>query len=342
MRPGGWLGFRHGHEPDGSDHSSCARGRYGVISVGREGSVTVADDRVVTFLDGGDPSGFPVLGLHGTPGCRLSRWPDDTLYASCGVRYITTDRAGYGQSSRHVGRSVADEAADVLAVADALGLARFAVVGGSGGGPHALACAALLGNRVTRVACQSSLAPLGPGGLAREEWLEGMTPVIARELSWAESGTDALVAGMTKQQRTMELALDGDAGSMLGEGLSESDQAFLRRPEVVDAFSRIISEQAAHGIWGSVDDTLAFVRPWGFPLSDIAIPVKVTHGALDYSAPLRHGQWLAGRIPGAVLEISRTGGHMPEEPELEIADTMRWLIGDESSPATRPEASVPS
>src|SRR6478672_10075836 len=135
------------------------------------GSVVLADGRAIAFMDGGDPSGYPVIGLHGTPGCRLSRLRDDSVYAQAGVRYVTTDRAGYGRSSRHRGRSVADEAHDVLAVADALGFAEFAVVGGSGGGPHALACSALLAGRVQRVACQSSLAPMGDRGLPRQQWL---------------------------------------------------------------------------------------------------------------------------------------------------------------------------
>jgi pimeloyl-ACP methyl ester carboxylesterase len=127
--------------------------------------VTLPDGRTLAYLDGGDPDGYPVIGLHGTPGCRLNRLPDDSVYARAGVRYITTDRAGFGQSSRHRGRLVADEAADVRALADALGLDRFSVVGGSGGGPHALACAALLADRVERVACQSGLAPLGDAGM---------------------------------------------------------------------------------------------------------------------------------------------------------------------------------
>src|SRR3954464_14063649 len=153
---------------------------------GRAESLVTADGRLLAWVEGGDPDGYPVIGLHGTPGCRLSRWPDDSVYAEAGVRYVTTDRAGYGLSSRHRGRSVADEARDVLAVADALGFHRFAVVGGSGGGPHALACAALLPARVERVACQSSLAPLGDRGLARAQWLAGMEDEIAAELAWAQ------------------------------------------------------------------------------------------------------------------------------------------------------------
>lgn len=136
-------------------------------------SVTLADGRRVAYLDGGDPDGYPVIGLHGTPGGRLNRAPDDAVYARAGVRYVTIDRAGYGRSTRHHGRTVADEAADVRSVADALGLDRIAVVGGSGGGPHALACAALLADRVVRAACLSGLAPEVELEAAQRRWSTG-------------------------------------------------------------------------------------------------------------------------------------------------------------------------
>src|SRR5207249_1087881 len=114
-----------------------------------------------------DRRGFPVLALHGTPGSRLARWPDDDVYTEAGACWITHDRAGYGRSSRRPGRSVADEVDDVVALADELGLERFGVLGGSGGGPHVLACAALLPKRVTRAVCAVGLAPLGTPGLER-------------------------------------------------------------------------------------------------------------------------------------------------------------------------------
>lgn len=291
------------------------------------GTVSLPDGRFIAYLDGGDPLGFSIFGLHGTPGCRLSRWPDDSVYADAGVRYITTDRAGYGQSSRHRGRSVVDEAADVLAVADALGITQFSVVGGSGGGPHALACAALLKDRVLKVACQSSIAPLGEEGMHRDEWVAGMTEIIAAELTWAEAGEDVLTQQMQVQQEAMEAALLSDPSMMFGEGMSEKDVAFMLRPQVVETFRRIVTEQARHGVWGSVDDTLAFTQPWGFELTDIQIPVLITHGAFDTSAPLAHGLWLAEHIPLVEVDISETGGHMPEEPEIEIAATMSWLRG---------------
>lgn len=291
------------------------------------GAVSLSDGRVIAYLDGGDPQGFPIFGLHGTPGCRLSRWPDDNVYADAGIRYITTDRAGYGQSSRHRGRIVVDDAADVLAVADALHIKRFSVVGGSGGGPHALACAAVLKDRIVKVACQSGIAPLGDEGMNRDEWVAGMTETIAAELIWAEAGEDVLTKQMRVQQAAMEAALISNPSMMFGEGMSEKDEAFMLRPQVIETFRRIVTEQARHGVWGSVDDTLAFAQPWGFELTDIHIPALITHGALDASAPLAHGMWLAERIPSAEVQISKTGGHMPEEPEIEIVATMSWLRG---------------
>jgi pimeloyl-ACP methyl ester carboxylesterase len=287
--------------------------------------VTLPDRRALAYLDGGDPTGYPVIGLHGTPGCRLNRLPDDSVYARAGVRYITTDRAGFGQSSRHRGRSVADEAADVLAVADALGLDRFSVVGGSGGGPHALACAALLADRVDRVACQSGLAPLGDAGMRRAEWVQGMTTEIAKELEWAEAGEAVLEAELRSAQAQMERRVIADPAMLLGEGMSDGDQEFLARPEVVAVFSRIVAEQAAHGVGGWVDDTLAFARPWGFDLDAITVPVLLTYGLQDFSCPPEHGRWLARHLPTALVVEDETGGHLPNDIESGIANTFAWL-----------------
>ena len=288
-------------------------------------SLELPDGRRVALVDGGDPSGYPVIGLHGTPGCRLNRMLDDSLYVEAGVRYVTTDRAGYGMATRHRGRSVADEAADVLAVADALSLDRFAVLGGSGGGPHALACAALLGDRVERVACQSSLAPLGASGLTREEWLDGMDPEIAAELEWAEAGEGVLTREMERAQALMQQRIDDDPGALLGVEASNGDVRFLLRPEVVEAFRRIIPEQARHGVAGSVDDTLAFAHAWGFDLTQISIPVLLTYGVRDTSCPPAHGRFLAAAIPTAIVIEVADGGHFADDPRAEVLATHRWL-----------------
>src|SRR5579863_4019654 len=122
-------------------------------------SLRLPDGRTMMFAEWGDPDGAPVFALHGTPGCRLNRHPNQELLRSTGARVITYDRPGYGGSDRLAGRRVTDCVADLLAVADALGLERFAVRGGSGGGPHALAVAALAPDRVTRALCSVGAAP---------------------------------------------------------------------------------------------------------------------------------------------------------------------------------------
>lgn len=291
----------------------------------RYGSTLSPDGRTLAFEDGGDPDGFPVIGLHGTPGCRLSRMIDDTVYQRAGVRYVTTDRAGYGRSTRHQGRSVADEAADVRVVADSLGIQQFAVVGGSGGGPHALACAALLSDRIVRVACQSSLAPFGPGGLTRGQWIEGMDPDIAAELTWAEAGEQVLTAEMEREQALMLARVQQDPGTLMGAEASEGDVAFLVRPEVVAAFRRVVPEQARYGVGGSVDDTLAFARPWGFDLGAIDVPVLLTYGDVDSSCPVTHGRFLASQLPSALVVETAGGGHFAHDPVAEVTATQVWL-----------------
>lgn len=298
---------------------------YGLRVPETEGVVLAADGRTLAYVDGGDQHGYPVFGLHGTPGCRYSRMLDGSVYVEAGNRYVTVDRAGYGSSTRRRGRAVADAAADVLAVADALGVSRFSVVGGSGGGPHALACAALLGDRVERVACQSSLAPLGPAGLARAEWLGGMDPEIAAELEWAEAGEEVLTREMQQAQHLMEQRISDQPGLLLGEEASDGDVSFLQRPEVVAAFRRIVPEQAKHGVGGSVDDTLAFVADWGFDLADVQVPVLLTYGTEDSSCPVAHGRLLARRLPTAQVHEVEGEGHFARDPRREVLATHLWL-----------------
>lgn len=135
--------------------------------------IDTPDGRVLAVAEWGDPAGQPLVAIHGTPGSRLGRWRDPAIYLRAGVRRITFDRAGYGLSTRRPGRRVADVIDDVLTIAGALGVDRFAVTGRSGGGPHALACAALLPGRVTRCAAVVAIAPFDAVGL---DWFAGQTP----------------------------------------------------------------------------------------------------------------------------------------------------------------------
>jgi pimeloyl-ACP methyl ester carboxylesterase len=164
------------------------------------------DGRTLAFAVWGDPEGFPILVLHGTPGCRLVRWPREELYADLGVCHVTHDRAGYGRSDRNHGRRVVDEVADVRALADELGFDRFGLNGGSGGGPHVLACAALLPDRVVRAICDVGVAPLGSPGLEQDAWLASMDPANVKEFGWALAGEDVLTRELQALQQQFENA----------------------------------------------------------------------------------------------------------------------------------------
>ena len=249
-------------------------------------TVVAPDGRTLAFAVWGDRDGFPVLALHGTPGCRLERWPDEDLYRRLGVCLVTHDRAGYGRSDRRHGRRVADETDDVGVLADHLGFESFAVTGASGGGPHALACAALLPDRVVRVTCLVGGAPLGSPGLEREEWLAGQDPENVKEFGWAMAGEDVLYPELERELAEIAARVAVDPSTVLGNfELSEADRAELARPERIQIIRESVTEVAATGVAGWVDDDLAFVKPWGFAVDQISVPVLVRYGATDVLVP---------------------------------------------------------
>ena len=284
------------------------------------------DGRTLAYATWGDPSGFPILSLHGTPGCRFGRWPNEELYIRLGVFVVTHDRAGYGRSDRHHGRCVADEAADVAALADELELDRFGVTGGSGGGPHVLACAALLPDRVVRAVCAVGVAPFGSAGLEQDEWLAGMDEENVKEIRWALAGEDVLAPELAAEHKRVEERVAADPSTILdGFELSESDRAELERPEAKQVIRESVAELAVNGVGGWVDDDLAFLQPWGFDVSAVAVPVLIRYGLTDVLVPPAHGEWLAANVPGCIVEAEASAGHLGENPEEQIAGDARWL-----------------
>jgi pimeloyl-ACP methyl ester carboxylesterase len=300
------------------------------------------DGRTLAYAVWGDPAGFPVLALHGTPGSRLGRWHDESLYAELGACWVTHDRAGYGRSDRRPGRRIADEVDDVRALADELGFDRFGVIGGSGGGPHALACAALLPDRVVRASCIVGVAPLGPPGLERDAWLAGMDPENVKELGWAIAGEDVLAPELEREHARMRERAVVDPATILDDfDLSESDRAQMARPELLEVRRESVLEQAVNGVGGWVDDDLALVSPWGFDVEVISVPVLVRYGLTDVLVPPSHGDWLAAHVPGCIVKIDEAAGHMGSDPAAEIAETVRWLsagVAPEGSRAPTPAA----
>jgi pimeloyl-ACP methyl ester carboxylesterase len=280
------------------------------------------DGRTLVFAEWGAPDGFPVFSLHGTPGSRLGRHPDESIYVKAGARLITYNRPGYGGSDRQRGRRVVDCVSDVVAIADALELERFAVTGGSGGGPHALAVAAGLPDRVTRAACASSPAPYD----AEFDWLAGMDPLNVREVEWALQGEEVYVPNIEREAAETLERVAADPSKLLGDdwNLSEADRAALARTEFHELIRADTSEALSTGVFGWTDDMFAILKPWGFDLADIRVPTRVIYGVTDVLVPVQHGKWLAEHVPGAQVVIEEELGHMGD-PDL-LAERIGWLV----------------
>jgi pimeloyl-ACP methyl ester carboxylesterase len=281
----------------------------GCVSENRIRFVNTTDGRALAFEEYGDPEGTPVFALHGTPGCRLSgRHPDESRVVDAGLRLITYDRPGYGQSGRHKGRRVIDCVADVAAIADELGVERFAVTGGSGGGPHALAVAARLPERVTRVGCDVGVAPYDAPDI---DWLAGMDPANVKEFNWALAGEGTLVPELEKQASEAIAKVQADPTALLNQfELSPADRAVLEDPRVQKTLRASTKEAFVHGVWGWVDDDLAFTEPWGFDVAELDVPVEIRYGQTDVLVPAAHGAWLAAHIPHAAVTVDGEGGHL--------------------------------
>lgn len=320
-----------------SDHPWVSGGADLPDPLARQYTVTTPDGFTLGVAEYGPEDGFPYFSLHGTPGSRLGGPPPDKpdLYERLGVRRIGFDRPGYGHSTRRPGRTVADAATDVQAIADHLGLTHFAVDGGSGGGPHSLAVAALLPDRVTRCSCVVGVAPYGPPGLERDAWLAGMTQGNVDEFEWSLAGEEALrprVEGLAADDLER---LDTDPGKPLGEQyeLSDSDRAIITRPDLVERIRRGTQESFRTGVDGWVDDNLVMVRPWGFDVSAITVPTMVWYGLDDTLVPEAHGRWLAANVPGAQV-VTMSGGHM--ELINRVEDLLVWLSGGDLPPDAVP------
>lgn len=294
----------------------------------RQTTVDTPDGHTLGVAEYGPTDGFPIISIHGTPGSRYGGPPPDRpdLYEQLGVRAIGFDRPGYGLSTRRTGRSVADAAVDAATVADALGLDSFAVTGGSGGGPHCLAVATLLPDRVTRVGCVVGVAPLGSVGLAQEEWLEGMTQGNVDEFTWSMAGEGRLRPELQRLAAADLERVMADPTNPLGETyeMSESDREIMARPAYALRIQRLIQEAYRQGIDGWLDDDLVFVKDWGFDLSTLSVPAMVWYGTEDTLVPPAHGQWLARHVPGA-LTVTMSGGHLELVNRTE--ELVTWLIG---------------
>jgi pimeloyl-ACP methyl ester carboxylesterase len=208
------------------------------------------------------------------------------------MRHIGYSRPGYGDSTRLAGRTVASCVTDVAAVADALGYDRFYSVGASGGGPHSIACAALVGDRVIAAAAIASVAPIDGEGL---DWTAGMGQENIEEFTAMRAGDDEL-EGLLQDRAEQMRAVTGDQIiAVLGDLVSDVDRQALSG-ELAEFFVVETRHALLNGVSGWFDDDRAFAVDWGFDLGDIQAPLSVWHGGQDRFVPLAHGEWLAGRL----------------------------------------------
>jgi pimeloyl-ACP methyl ester carboxylesterase len=283
--------------------------------------VTAPDGRELCVESGGDPDGRPVLTHNGTPNSRLLHRPAVQDAEERGIHLLSYDRPGYGGSTPHPGRSVADCAGDVQAIAGVFGYERLAVWGISGGGPHALACAALLPDLVTAVATLASIAPYDAPGL---DYFAGMGQENVDDMLLYDRDP---VASRTKLEADREdsLQLSPDMVLEAWPSLLSPVDAMALTGELADYLVRCMKDGLAPGGEGWWEDAVAFQTPWGFQVDEITVPVQVWHGAQDRFVPIQHGEWIAGQIHGVDSHLTETDGHLTLEDHLpEIHD---WLLG---------------
>lgn len=293
-------------------------------------TLTLPDGRLLDYDTGPGDQALPtLLAHHGTPQAGTRDRSFDAAAAAVGVRVVTFSRAGYGGSSRRAGRTVADVADDARALLDHLGVDRCVTAGASGGGPHALATAALLPDRVAGVLSIAGVAPYDADGL---DFLAGMGEDNLEEFGLALAGEAALRPFAEEHAAVLRHADPAGIVEQLGSILPEVD-----RQAISGEHGTILGEDLAAGFAealrlgtdGWVDDDLAFTVPWGFDLADVTVPSFVWQGGVDLMVPAAHGAWLAERLPRVTAHLLPDQGHVSIElghAEQMISELVATLI----------------
>lgn len=268
--------------------------------------VSLPGGRSLDVMTGGGAGPMTLIAHHGTPGegTKFADW--EPAAAARGLRLIGYSRPGYATSDRQAGRSVADVATDVAALADALGVDRFLSIGRSGGGPHSIACAALLPDRCLAACALVTVAPWDADGL---DFFDGMAEGNIEEFRAALAGEEALRAWMAIHGEPYRHVTGESVLSAYGDLLPPVDQAVLTGA-FAEKDAAGMRRALEHGFDGWVDDDLAFTTPWGFDVSAVTRPVRIWQGELDQLVTVAHGQWLADRIPGAAFRLAEGHGHL--------------------------------
>ena len=268
-------------------------------------TVRTPDGRTLAVEESGDPAGRPVLVHAGTPGSKRLYGPQVRDAAERGLRLIGYDRPGYGGSSPQPGRTVADCADDVRTICAELGIDRLATWGISGGGPHVLACAALLPDLVTAAASLASLAPFDAEGL---DYFAGMGQANVDDIRLLFTDEAAARAQMDRDREDAMAASPAEAAKGIESLLTPTDAAVLTG-ELAQHLVFSTQDGLAPGSEGWWEDNCQH-QPWGFDLADIALPVLLLHGRQDKFVPFGHGEWLARHIPGVEARLLDDDGHL--------------------------------
>ena len=269
-------------------------------------TVRTPDGRDLEVLVIGPADTTPVVFHSGTPGGPVPNLPMARAATENGLRLVTYGRPGYGRSTPQPGRTVADVVADTIAVLDHLGAGEFVTMGHSGGGPHALACAALAPERCRAAASVAGVAPWDAEGL---DVMAGMGPENIEEFGLAVQGSEALTPYLESEYEQLRSVAGPDVAAALGGLVPDVDKQVLTG-ELAELYAESFRKAVENGIAGWHDDDLAFVRPWGFDLAGITVPVSIWQGEQDLMVPFAHGRWLASHIPGATAHLFEEHGHL--------------------------------
>jgi pimeloyl-ACP methyl ester carboxylesterase len=267
--------------------------------------IQLADGRRLDIRVSGPVDGLPLVFQHGTPGAATPIRALDSAVHARGLRLVTMSRPGYGGSDRLPGRTVADVTNDIAAVLAEIGADRCLIAGWSGGGPHALACAA----RVPQAVGVLVIAGVAPYGAAGLDFMAGMGAENVTEFSAALGGEEELRALLVGIGEQLKDVTGEEVASSMETLLPDIDKAALTG-EFADDMAASFREALRTGVDGWLDDDLAFTRPWGFGLDEISVPVMIWQGSADLMVPFAHGQWLAGQLPHASAHLEDGEGHL--------------------------------
>jgi pimeloyl-ACP methyl ester carboxylesterase len=280
-------------------------------------TVTTDHGRTLEILTAGNPGGFPWLWVPGSPSAAVDYPRLDDLATTLDLRLVTWSRPGYGGSSPRPlppgGPRIVDDVPDIEAILDALGMGEFVVVGWSGGGPRALACAAVLSDRCKGAATLAGLAPPDAAGL---DWMAGMGPGNVADFTAALQGPEAYAAFQEKFFLPMTSANPADVAAGLSQLLTPTDDVTFTG-ELAQWLAEMMHRAGVQGVIGVRDDGLALAAPWGFDVSSISVPTAIWAGGQDVTVPYAHGQWLAANVPGAIDHLFDDAGHITMVNDLE-------------------------